>query len=160
MDPTNALSDEGVQSGTPRARREGGKTSLVRDQIMQGLLNYSRNFWVCLCILVERSTIPVYWGLRSFPGYGTYSAKMRGDDEEEAPWMAPKSLTWTGRRVLNSVVKLGKLGQYLSGDPRQDLRSMVWSERSLQKDVALWGIDIEVVTELWEWIRKPRDKDK
>ena len=45
MECTNALSNEGVQPGTPRARREGSERSLVRDQIIQGLLNYSRDFW-------------------------------------------------------------------------------------------------------------------
>lgn len=49
---TNALSGEGIWSGTPRAKRERHKGRLVRGQIIQGLLNNNRDLVFSLWILV------------------------------------------------------------------------------------------------------------
>lgn len=62
--------------------------------------------------------------------------------------------------MTSSVVEFGKIGQYSSGDASSALGSVVWSWRSLQKDAGLGAISIEMVAELWEEIRQPRDKNK
>lgn len=41
---TDALSGEGVQSGTLRVRRKEGKVRLVRGQTMHSLLSHGRDF--------------------------------------------------------------------------------------------------------------------